>query len=233
MAALCVPFTANDLTSLSNKVCRGSNPVLPARYSSSLRDLFSKLLQRDYRARPSADEVLAMPYIASAVSQLSHSCEKSRPPAIPRPPSPVENFRSNAPLVHSSRSPRVNVREQKLYSSPRKPTPDNSISYRNPCAVSPRYMSPIRNLQQSPRNVMSPRITPSTSHHQISPSKVTIHKHSPRSVLKPVNSASPRLKAHLPTSRRLNIPGRSVSPSPLKDHARIYPSSPLRQRLNL
>ena len=70
MASLTVPFDATDVRSLSVRVCRGSNPPFPSRYSPGIRSIFLETMQRDYRSRPSADELLSRPLIQGIVGRL-------------------------------------------------------------------------------------------------------------------------------------------------------------------
>eukprot|EP00916_Digyalum_oweni_P026006 GHVL01042809.1.p1 GENE.GHVL01042809.1~~GHVL01042809.1.p1 ORF type:complete len:427 (+),score=79.22 GHVL01042809.1:45-1325(+) len=58
MAALKVPFDASNLRQLVDKIVKGPTPSIPSQYSSALRQLGQDLLNRDWRKRPSAADVL-------------------------------------------------------------------------------------------------------------------------------------------------------------------------------
>jgi len=208
MAALTVPFNASGLASLSLQVCRGSTPQFPSRYSSALKHIFVKILQRDHRARPSADELLAYPLIAATVSKLSGgNSEPGRPPAGPsrlRSPSPST---ANSARMRSP-SPRVDKHSVRSASPRFIPTP--------PAAKSPRpsyrSMTPPRAPVYSPR-IGSPRVVSART-----PVKLTERSKSP-AVRPPISP----LKEIKNISNNLGISPRNV---------RIYPSSPLKQRMN-
>lgn len=144
MATLKVPFDAQDLRSLSLRVCRGSNPPFPVRYSSELRSTFHAIMQRDHHSRPSADSLLSRPFVKGIVTQLS--CEgmssprkplarvsarttRSLSPAIKRPPlyPNTENIPSR-PNISRTPSPRAaRLRSASPIPGPQSGTPRKSL----------------------------------------------------------------------------------------------------------
>jgi len=58
MCALKVPFDGANLSQLAQKICFGSLPEIPSRYSTALRELCFDLLSRDPEERPPATAVL-------------------------------------------------------------------------------------------------------------------------------------------------------------------------------
>ncbi len=246
MAALYVPFSASDLPSLSVKVCRGSNPLFPNRYSSSIKEVFVKILQRDYRSRPSADELLALPFIASCVCQLTQPADRSRPPIQPGSASPRHS--SETPLVRArSQSPDVRL----------KTPPPKSTALASPRLYSPRVrsLSPARNVtntsQISPvkRLINDCSVRKSQDHSRPGRSlnssrenrdpKSATPRPDPRTqrctkpkAVSPTRSFHQRKASESPLGLRNQAQLSSVSPRIRGINNGIYPSSPLRQRLN-
>mmetsp|Transcript_69247 Transcript_69247/g.122511 ORF Transcript_69247/g.122511 Transcript_69247/m.122511 type:complete len:427 (+) Transcript_69247:85-1365(+) len=70
MAALRVPFDAQSLQSLVQKITRGPTPVLPGSYSPELRQLCGDLLAREQNSRPSAQEILQRPLIQHEIRRM-------------------------------------------------------------------------------------------------------------------------------------------------------------------
>lgn len=70
MCALQVPFDAQSISGLVQKICYGPLPAVPDSYSDFLRRLCRQLLDRDPKKRPSADEVLQLPEIQRVVRQM-------------------------------------------------------------------------------------------------------------------------------------------------------------------
>eukprot|EP00929_Paragymnodinium_shiwhaense_P115210 TRINITY_DN8393_c0_g1_i1.p1 TRINITY_DN8393_c0_g1~~TRINITY_DN8393_c0_g1_i1.p1 ORF type:complete len:436 (+),score=108.59 TRINITY_DN8393_c0_g1_i1:159-1466(+) len=70
LAALRVPFDAQSLQALVQKITRGPAPSLPSSYSSGLRQLGGDLLQRDGTLRPSAAEILQRPIVQQEIRRM-------------------------------------------------------------------------------------------------------------------------------------------------------------------
>ncbi|CEL99612.1 unnamed protein product [Vitrella brassicaformis CCMP3155] len=70
MACLRVPFDAQNLRSLVDKITRGPTPTLPSSYSAGLRQLLADCLQRDPRKRPSAAELLQKDIIQGEIRRM-------------------------------------------------------------------------------------------------------------------------------------------------------------------
>ena len=120
LCSLQVPFEASNVQSLSLRVCRGSNPAFPSRYSTELKRMFLDTMQRDHRSRPSADDLLSRsflrsylfssekPSVSPARTRTSTAASTSRPP-LPSPLVRRPASRSFTPPPPSARqvSPRV------------------------------------------------------------------------------------------------------------------------------
>lgn len=58
LAALHVPFEAQNISSLIKKITSGAVPTLPQAYSNELRQIASSLLCPDHKKRPTASEIV-------------------------------------------------------------------------------------------------------------------------------------------------------------------------------
>jgi NIMA (never in mitosis gene a)-related kinase len=70
LAALRVPFDAQNLQALVQKITRGPTPQLPANCSAELRQLCGDLLHRDQSSRPNACEILQRQIIQSEIRRM-------------------------------------------------------------------------------------------------------------------------------------------------------------------
>lgn len=77
MAALRVPFDAQSLQRLVQKITRGPAPELPAGFSTELRQLGRDLLHREESKRPSAAEILQRPIVQAEIRRML-SAEQSK-----------------------------------------------------------------------------------------------------------------------------------------------------------
>jgi len=70
LTALRVPFDAQNLQALVQKITRGAAPSIPSTYSAELRQLGGDLLHRDQSQRPSAPEILQRPFIQQEIRHM-------------------------------------------------------------------------------------------------------------------------------------------------------------------
>merc|ERR1719160_2158342 len=63
MAALRVPFDAQNIQGLVQKITRGPTPVIPASYSPDMRQLCGDLLHRDLNMRPTTADIVQKPIV--------------------------------------------------------------------------------------------------------------------------------------------------------------------------
>jgi len=70
LAALRVPFDAQSLQALVQKITRGPAPCLPGAYSAELRQLGGDLLHREQSQRPSAPEILQRPIVQQEIRHM-------------------------------------------------------------------------------------------------------------------------------------------------------------------
>lgn len=63
LCALMPPFDAQNLISLFFKIIKGEFVRIPSRYSDSLNELVQSLLKRNPEERPSASQILSMPFV--------------------------------------------------------------------------------------------------------------------------------------------------------------------------
>jgi NIMA (never in mitosis gene a)-related kinase len=113
LVALQVPYDARDVSTLSARVTRGSNPPFPSRYSRDLRDIFHETMQRDFRSRPSSDELLTRPYILRLLSPNNVVSNKENVacntrwdslPPLSEKPDRLHSARSVSPYTRQPRS---------------------------------------------------------------------------------------------------------------------------------
>lgn len=70
IAVLRVPFDAQSLQSLVQKITRGPTPLLPATFSQELRQLGADLLHREQEKRPSAQEILQRTAVQNEIRRM-------------------------------------------------------------------------------------------------------------------------------------------------------------------
>lgn len=80
MAALRVPFDAQNIQALVQKITRGPMPQLPSNYSQELRQLCGDLLHRDQAARPTATDIIQRRYVQEEIRRML-SEERAKAPA--------------------------------------------------------------------------------------------------------------------------------------------------------
>lgn len=70
LAALRVPFDAQNIQMLVQKITRGPLPQIPSHYTQELRQLCGDLLHRDQTQRPSATEIIQRRYIQDEIRRM-------------------------------------------------------------------------------------------------------------------------------------------------------------------
>mmetsp|Transcript_105327 Transcript_105327/g.298122 ORF Transcript_105327/g.298122 Transcript_105327/m.298122 type:complete len:416 (-) Transcript_105327:59-1306(-) len=70
LAALRVPFDAQTLQALVQKITRGPAPVMPANYTQELRQLCGDLLSREQSQRPTAQDILQRTLIQGEIRRM-------------------------------------------------------------------------------------------------------------------------------------------------------------------
>ncbi|CAH2324354.1 serine threonine- kinase Nek11 isoform X1 [Pelobates cultripes] len=64
-------FEASNWIKLVSLIVEGPTPCLPSKYSAALNDILQRTLRKDPEERPSASEILTMPYIVDRAKVLS------------------------------------------------------------------------------------------------------------------------------------------------------------------
>lgn len=85
VAALRVPFDAQSLQALVQKITRGPTPTLPSAYSADLRQLCCDLLHRDQSQRPTAAEALQRAIVQDEIRRMLREEQAKRPPLQAQP----------------------------------------------------------------------------------------------------------------------------------------------------
>eukprot|EP00927_Polykrikos_kofoidii_P078957 TRINITY_DN75759_c0_g1_i1.p1 TRINITY_DN75759_c0_g1~~TRINITY_DN75759_c0_g1_i1.p1 ORF type:complete len:336 (-),score=51.90 TRINITY_DN75759_c0_g1_i1:116-1123(-) len=70
MAALKVPFDAQHLQALVQKIVRGPMPQIPSAYTAELRQLCWDLLHRDQTQRPTATDIIQRRYVQDEIRRM-------------------------------------------------------------------------------------------------------------------------------------------------------------------
>ena len=229
LCALVVPFDAPDVRSLSRRVTMGSNPPFPIRYSSHIKGIFLESVQRDYRSRPSADELLNRVYIKPVVDALILESEASA-----RTITTTSSFRGKSPMhtvCHSSKPPVSVVTKSRSVS------PGIRSQSKIPPKVTPRTPPVTSRVLKEPRNAR-PLITPprvqGSPGRRPSPSRqrCLTRLGSPRYYRSPLQDLpiSNGQKAPVIATSARNLQQRSVSP---RRDLSVYPQSPSKQRIKL
>lgn len=115
MAALRVPFDAQTIQALVQKITRGPMPQVPPSYSQDLRLLCGDLLHRDQSQRPTATDIIQRRYVQDEIRRmLSEERAKAGPGAAspaaskvgPQPgaPQPVPSNRGYRPSYSPARA---------------------------------------------------------------------------------------------------------------------------------
>mmetsp|Transcript_93008 Transcript_93008/g.165417 ORF Transcript_93008/g.165417 Transcript_93008/m.165417 type:complete len:653 (+) Transcript_93008:43-2001(+) len=77
LCALKVPFDAPNIPGLVQKIVKAPIPSVPATYSSFIKDLVVKMLDRNPDRRPSSDQILQMPRLQSIVKQMLDEAQEA------------------------------------------------------------------------------------------------------------------------------------------------------------
>merc|ERR1719191_1147750 len=70
LAALRVPFDAQNIQQLVQKITRGPLPQIPSHYTQELRQLCGDLLHRDQTQRPTATDIIQRKYIQDEIRRM-------------------------------------------------------------------------------------------------------------------------------------------------------------------
>mmetsp|Transcript_29160 Transcript_29160/g.83581 ORF Transcript_29160/g.83581 Transcript_29160/m.83581 type:complete len:402 (+) Transcript_29160:72-1277(+) len=81
LCALRVPFEAQELNQLVDRIVRGSVPRIPATYSRELGDLGIDMLNRDASRRPAAAAILQRPLVQNEIKRMLAENKSSKDPA--------------------------------------------------------------------------------------------------------------------------------------------------------
>lgn len=79
MAALRVPFDAQNIQGLVQKITRGPTPVIPGSYSPDMRQLCGDLLHRDLNMRPTTADIVQKPIVQAEIRRMLREEQAKRP----------------------------------------------------------------------------------------------------------------------------------------------------------
>jgi len=131
MAALTVPFDSPNIKGLVAKISNGPAPSIPSQYSSQLRELCTCMLDKDWKQRPSADDLCKKKIVQDTIRAMLEEEKSQKPkesvdaPSSPRPPveqskpSPSSDS-ANKVVVKAADPSKANVKgkEEKPVSKP-------------------------------------------------------------------------------------------------------------------
>jgi NIMA (never in mitosis gene a)-related kinase len=104
MCALKVPFDAESIPKLVQKICRGDVPTVPATYSTFIRDLAKEMLSKDQNRRPDCENILKRGAIQAIVqSMMEDAKEKAEESNLQAP-----ELRRNGSDLNAPQSARSN-----------------------------------------------------------------------------------------------------------------------------
>ncbi len=84
-------FEGASMKALVGKILKGNYPPISSRYSSDLRGIIDKMLEKDPRNRPSINTVLKAPFLQNRMQQLVGGTDfQSEPPSAERVERPVQ-----------------------------------------------------------------------------------------------------------------------------------------------
>jgi len=79
LCAMRVPFEAQDLPALVNKIVGGQVPRIPSTYSRELGDIVTEMLSRQASHRPSAEKVLQKKLLQAQIKIMIDESKKEKP----------------------------------------------------------------------------------------------------------------------------------------------------------
>jgi len=139
LAALHVPFEAQNISSLIKKITSGAVPTLPQAYSNELRQIASSLLCPDHKKRPTASEIVQGALVQAEMRKMLGGF----PGSTPTPSPPLSSLPSPAP------SPPVSALPTFRGQSPR-----GAACAARPQSALARMASPRSRLRDSGNNLM-------------------------------------------------------------------------------
>lgn len=103
MAALRVPFDAQNIQALVQKITRGPLPQVPAQYSPDLKQLVGDLLHRDQAQRPTATEIIQRRVLQDEIRRMLQ--EEKAKAASQAGSAPASGPNSSPGSAHAMRKP--------------------------------------------------------------------------------------------------------------------------------
>jgi len=196
MCALRVPFDANDMRQLVDRITRTNAPRIPNSYSKDLADLCAEMLSRDASRRPTAAALVQHPFLQKEIKRLLGDKDgsggvKGGEDDKRRPLGDVGNQHQRGP-------------------SPGPGNPPSKPSSRCPSPAQPQHRHPSPSRGASPRQHGENH----HGHHHRAPSSENHHGHHQRAP-----SSENRHGGH-----RENIPS-ARAPSP-RQHHKDHPPTP-------
>jgi len=117
MAALKVPFDAQNLQALVQKIVRGPLPQIPAQYTGDLRQLCWDLLHRDQNQRPTSTDIIQRRYVQEEIRRMLHEERAKAAAAQQQAPGPQPSSSSQPGSSHGNQGQAQVLRKPASYRS--------------------------------------------------------------------------------------------------------------------
>lgn len=151
MAALKVPFDAQNIQALVRKITGGPAPTVPNAYSHDMRQLCCDLLHRDLNMRPSTGDIVQRPLVQAEIRRMLREEQAKRPATgsvsgsgmpsshgvPPSMPSSNNNPAALPPMPPGGVGQRAGMAPGGMGNPPRAPGPPGPVSARHGRDASP------------------------------------------------------------------------------------------------
>eukprot|EP00931_Biecheleriopsis_adriatica_P116158 TRINITY_DN91838_c0_g1_i1.p1 TRINITY_DN91838_c0_g1~~TRINITY_DN91838_c0_g1_i1.p1 ORF type:complete len:384 (-),score=73.67 TRINITY_DN91838_c0_g1_i1:100-1251(-) len=103
LCSLRVPFDAQDINQLVERIVRGALPRIPSMYSRELAEIAAELLTRDASKRPTCGNVLQKPIMQAEIKRMLAENKKDTDIVGQEDTRPPQSARGELPHPHSAR----------------------------------------------------------------------------------------------------------------------------------
>jgi len=158
VAALRVPFDAQNIQALVQKITRGPLPQIPSHYTPELRALCGDLLHRDQTERPTATDIIQKRYIQDEIRRMLQE-ERAKANSHPSPSNGAGSQAVSTPgrAATGAASPQVGSAVQQKVARP--------SSYRASYSPSQAYARPAMPASHAPSSHGGAHVAASPGHY--------------------------------------------------------------------
>jgi NIMA (never in mitosis gene a)-related kinase len=130
LAALRVPFEAQNIPSLAKKIMRQPVPLLPHSFSREVNHLCHDLLCRDHSQRPTASELIKRPMIQAEMRKMLLEAPFTPPSSAPSSEQNTPELRPSRPGTPSGTCNFANSELRRSPSAPNRLAPHSNMLFR-------------------------------------------------------------------------------------------------------